>query len=263
MSPKQHPPLSEAIKYSKGFQEQTAVCPHCGAISLFEQLKSDALGHRVSGTGLSSADVFYIGRCVGCDGLVVAVYGSKPGQESLARGGRTVLLWPVDTPPDRAPPDLDGDTRRSYDEARRILALSPQAAAVLARRCLQRVIREKLDITKGRLFDEIAEAAKRHELSRPTCQALDDVRTLGNWGAHPTKDEADTIIEVTPEEARYTLEVLEMVFADLYVAPVRAAEMKRRIKGRKDGGAPEGGDRNGDTDVGEGPAPPGTGLSAG
>ena len=113
--------------------------------------------------------------------------------------------------------------------------LSPMASAVLARRCLQQVIRTKLEIKKDRLFDEIAEAVKRPELSKPTAAALDHVREIGNWGAHPAQDQASEIVEVSPEEAEYTLGVLELLFEDLYVTPARIASMEARVRAKKKG----------------------------
>jgi hypothetical protein len=107
------------------------------------------------------------------------------------------------------------------------------AAAVLARRCLQRVIRAKLRITKKNLFDEIEEAVKREELSKPTRDALDHVRTIGNWAAHPVEDQASTIIDVSAEQAEYTLRVLELLFNDLYVVPEKTAAMNAKLKAKK------------------------------
>jgi len=167
---------------------------------------------------------------VNCSGLVIGVSGYEgPGH---AAGE---LLWPLDTWADRAPDKLDKDIRKAYDEARAVLPLSSMAAAVLARRCLQHVIRRKLGIERARLFDEIAEAEKREELAKPTRESLHHVREIGNWGAHPSVDQANTIIDVDRGEATYTLEALEMVFQDLYAAPARIKAMARHIGKRKKG----------------------------
>jgi hypothetical protein len=95
------------------------------------------------------------------------------------------------------------------------------------------VVRTKLKIVKKTLFDEIAEAVTRPELSMPTRSALDHVRQIGNWGAHPVEDQASAIIDVTPEEAEYTLQVLEMLFHDLYVVPQQIATMQAKIQKKK------------------------------
>jgi hypothetical protein len=122
---------------------------------------------------------------------------------------------------------------QAYDEARAVLSASPQAAAVLARRCVQHVIRERLGITEKTLFLEIAKAVLRPEPTKPTRDALDHVRQIGNFGAHPDFDQANQLIEVTREEAEYTLEVLELLFNDLYVVPARTSLMGSRISAKK------------------------------
>lgn len=169
-----------------------------------------------------------VASCQVCNGIVLGA-GLDPRTSPPAGE----YLWPADVWPDHSPTDLEEEIRKSYDEARMILSLSPAAAAVLARRCLQHVIRKRLQIKKGTLFAEIADAMKREELSKPTRDSLQHIRQIGNWGAHPSQDEAGTLIEVTDEEAKYTIEALEMVFDDLYVTTARAKAMKARIEDRK------------------------------
>lgn len=171
------------------------------------------------------------GRCPGCGGLVVGVdrYSSTTDDPS------GILLWPPDVRPDRAPDGLEPHVKRVYDEARQILSLSPKGAAVLVRHCLQHVLRTKLGLQRRTLFDEIQEAMSRQQLTKPTRDALDHIREIGNWGAHPVEsgaDPAETIIEVTIEEAEYTLDVLELLFHDLYSLPDRIEAMRTGIKAR-------------------------------
>jgi hypothetical protein len=150
------------------------------------------------------------------------------GTEYLSR-----LIWPRSVPPDRSPLGMEPHFQSIYDQARNVLDMSPMAAAVLARRCLQHVIRKKLGITKRNLFEEIAEAVTRPDLSMPTRSALDHVREIGNWSAHPVEDQGAAIIDVTQEEAEYTLGVLEMLFHDLYVIPQQIATMQAKIQKKK------------------------------
>lgn len=58
---------------------------------------------------------------------------------------------------------------------------------------------------------------------------LDAIRQVGNYSAHPMKEESTgTIVDVEPEEANWTLDVIEDLFEHYYVMPKRAEE--RRIK---------------------------------
>ena len=95
------------------------------------------------------------------------------------------------------------------------------------------MIRTKLKIKRNRLFDEIAEALRSDELSKNTRDSLDHIRTIGNWAAHPETDQANAIIEVTSEEASYTLDVLELLFDDLYTKPAKVAAMHSSIGKKK------------------------------
>jgi len=223
--------MSDALSLSSAFAGQgsfdglRAICPHCGSLAVFQSMGSANMGHVLIDGYLAS--IFYQGRCPGCFGIALGVCLIVE-DEAQHR-----LIWPHSVPPDRSPSGLDPEYKSIYDQARNVLDMSPMASAVLARRCLQHVIREKLGIKKKNLFDEIAEAVTRPELSTPTRSALDHVRKIGNWGAHPVEDQASAIIEVTQEDAEYTLQVLELLFQDLYAVPQQVATMQGKIQKKK------------------------------
>ena len=114
--------------------------------------------------------------------------------------------------------------RNDYIEACRIVELSPKAAATLARRCLQGMIRDFCGIQKGTLNDEIRELKKLVDedkapkgVSDNSVEAIDAVRKIGNIGAHMEKD-INLIIDVDPDEAQTLIELIETLFEDWYVA---------------------------------------------
>ncbi|GMV27832.1 MAG: hypothetical protein AMXMBFR58_38630 [Phycisphaerae bacterium] len=182
-----------------------------------------------------------------CHGLhlAVAAWNSSGLPEEGMR-----LVWPAHTPPDRAPANLDPEIRAVYNEARLVLPLSPRSSAVLARRVVQHVIRTELEIQKSTLFAEIEEAIKSPRLTKPVRDALDHVRKIGNRGAHPENkrgasqegseavgteadnDEAKTLMDVSPEDAAYTLGVVELLFNDLYAVPARISLMTQSLAAR-------------------------------
>lgn len=207
-----------------------AVCPHCGAFTVFQP--GGAMGivpqGEYDGKRISSLSATI---CPGCHEIGIGVQLVDDDRKTSAK-----LLWPNDSLPNRAPVDVNSEIKKAYNEARQIISISPQSAAVLARRCVQHVIREKLGIKERTLFVEIAKAIQRSELSKPTRDSLDHVRQIGNWGAHPSESETDpanTIIEVSRAEAEYTIRVLEMLFRDLYELPAEAAQMDTLIQRRK------------------------------
>lgn len=117
-----------------------------------------------------------------------------------------------------------------YTEACLICEHSPKAAATLARRCIQGMIRDFAQISKSRLFDEIT--ALRDAISTNTAiagvtaetvDAIDHVRSIGNIGAHMEKD-INLIVPVEAGEARALIGLIEMLFDEWYVARHRRQE---------------------------------------
>jgi len=102
-----------------------------------------------------------------------------------------------------------------YEEACLIRDLSPKAAATLARRCLQGIIRDFWKVKPGRLVDEIEQI--KDKVDPLTWQAIDAVRTVGNIGAHMEKD-INLIVDVESNEAELLIGLIETLFKDCYIA---------------------------------------------
>jgi Domain of unknown function (DUF4145) len=120
--------------------------------------------------------------------------------------------------------------REDYYEACKIRDLSPKAAATLARRCLQGMIRDFCGISKSWLIDEILELRDQldkhtapHGVTHESVDAIDAVRSVGNIGAHMEKD-VDLIVAIEPGEAQMLIGLIEMLFDEWYV------ERDKRIK---------------------------------
>jgi hypothetical protein len=112
----------------------------------------------------------------------------------------------------------------SYYEACKIRDLSPKASATLARRCLQGMIRDFCKIAKGTLDVEIKELRKQIDegmspagVTPESVDAIDQVRSVGNIGAHMEKN-INLIVDVDPGEAQALIELVEMLFEEWYVA---------------------------------------------
>lgn len=112
--------------------------------------------------------------------------------------------------PDYIPDPIKED----YYEACRIRDLSPKAAATLARRALQGMIRDFWKISKSRLKDEVD--ALEEKVDPDTWSSIDAVRSVGNIGAHMEKD-INVIIDVEPEEAQLLIGLIEQLVDDWYV----------------------------------------------
>ncbi|HCR0386856.1 TPA: DUF4145 domain-containing protein [Enterobacter kobei] len=114
-----------------------------------------------------------------------------------------------------------------YKEACAIAELSPKAAATLARRCLQGMIRDFWEIEADTLNKEIL--AIEDKVDPMIWDAIDSVRKVGNIGAHMEKD-INVIVDVNSEEANLLIEVIEMLLDDWYVARHKKQEKLKRIK---------------------------------
>jgi len=126
--------------------------------------------------------------------------------------------------------------REDYLEACLIRDQSPKAAATLARRCLQGMIRDFAKISRPTLFaevkalSELVEAEKAPPgVSSETVEAIDYVRSIGNIGAHMEKD-IDVIVPVDAGEAQALIELIELLFEEWYVARFTRSQKLLRVK---------------------------------
>ncbi|QEX16837.1 hypothetical protein FRZ44_21320 [Hypericibacter terrae] len=116
--------------------------------------------------------------------------------------------------------------RQDYEEACKIAALSPKAAATLARRCLQGMIRDFHGIEKRRLVDAIE--ALHGVVAPEVWAAIDAVRKIGNIGAHMESD-INLVIDVDEDEANLLIELVEQLFAEWYVSRHQRAQRMKAI----------------------------------
>lgn len=104
--------------------------------------------------------------------------------------------------------------REDYEEACKIADISPKAAATLARRCLQGILRDFYQVTPRNLYNEIQ--AIKDRIDSNLFDTIDAVRQIGNIGAHMEKD-ANVIVDIEPEEAQQLIELIELLFDETYI----------------------------------------------
>lgn len=123
--------------------------------------------------------------------------------------------------------------KQDFLEACAVLSISPKASAALSRRILQDVFREELGINKPSLAQEIDEFVKKKDVPTYLTEAVDAVRNIGNFAAHPLKDtNTGEIVEVEAGEAEWLLEVNEALFDFVFVQPERLAERKKNLNAK-------------------------------
>lgn len=137
---------------------------------------------------------------------------------------KVALIWPQTGGRKPVPPEVPAEIAADYQEAAVVLQHSSKASAALSRRCLQAVLRQQ-----G--FQE-HDLAKQIDAAMPTLPSyiaknVDAIRNIGNFAAHPQKATAsNSILDVEPGEAEWTLDVLDSLFDFFYVQP--AVEQQKR-----------------------------------
>ena len=130
--------------------------------------------------------------------------------------GKTIQEWQL-LPESCAKPFptyIPEPIRKAYAEACRIRDLSPNAAATLARRCLQGMVRDFHGVERSSLkqeFDEI-----KDKVTPDVWRGIEGVRKLGAIGAHMAEN-VNFIIDVEPEEAGQLIWLIEFLLEKWYV----------------------------------------------
>lgn len=102
--------------------------------------------------------------------------------------------------------------------------------AALARRLLQRVLRQQLGITKKDLSQEIDAFIETSGAPSYLTDAVDAIRTLENFAVHPLKNtNTGEIVEVEAGEAEWLLDVLDSLFDFVFVQQQRLAAKQSQL----------------------------------
>lgn len=116
-------------------------------------------------------------------------------------------------------PKISETIYKDYDEACKLLPVSPSASATYARRCLQHMIRDKFKLKPGKLQNEISTLSSLpNPVSQEIIDALDAVRKLGRFKALP-EDDVKIIVDITASEAQRVIDVIEILLRDWFIAP--------------------------------------------
>jgi len=186
-------------------------CPHClHAI------------HIKWGSKLLGSDIDYQwfanwGICPNCEKSIITLTGNKDG---IGTSETEILVYPKGysrTPLDPVVPSIYS---LDYQEACKVLQDSPKASAALSRRCLQNLLRDVGNVKPSNLSKEIDEVLKFKSLPSQLADAIDAIRNIGNFAAHPIKsNNSGAIVEVEAGEAEWLLDVLEGLFDYYFVQP--------------------------------------------
>jgi hypothetical protein len=140
---------------------------------------------------------------------------------------KEILLYPRTGSRHSCSHEVPKEFADDYNEACLILDLSPKASAALGRRCLQHVLREKGEVTHGKLFNEIEEILSRKILPSNITESLHATRVIGNIAAHATDNvNSGDVMPVEVGEAEWILDTLEGLFDYYFISPAKTAQRK-------------------------------------
>ncbi|WLS08901.1 DUF4145 domain-containing protein [Shinella sumterensis] len=171
-----------------------------------------------------------------CQELTIRVTWGKPQKGQYGTVGVksdaphwTQQLWPeASIMP--LPEEIPEEIRTTYRETVLVSAISGRAGAAMARRCLQGIVRDFFAIPENKRGNLGAELSYVKEKIDPDLwEAILAVRGIGDIGAHMDKN-VDQIIDVTPDEARLLVELIETLFKDWYIARKRRRDNQRGLQ---------------------------------
>lgn len=120
-----------------------------------------------------------------------------------------------------------------YIEAALVLSDSAMASAALSRRCLQHLIRDTVGITDKDLAPAIDKLLAQNVLPSHLSEAIDAIRNIGNFAAHPMKSTSTgQILEVEYGEAEWNLDVLDGLFDFYFVQPAITQAKKASLNAK-------------------------------
>ena len=191
-------------------------CPHC-LQSFHDDWKTVQLGPDQHAEWLIDQTV-----CPACGNAIMGL--TRVSTSSLYRSVLTVYPKGVARAPLSS--DIPAEFASDYKEACLVLADSQKASAALSCRCLQNLLREAAGVKHSTLADEIQQVIDSKKLPSYLADAIDSVRAIGNFAAHPIKSEhSREVIDVEPGEAEWSLDTLEGLFDFYFVQP---SKLKRQ-----------------------------------
>jgi hypothetical protein len=207
--------LKDAFPTRRSFHDLKALCPHCDAFADFAPIADGGFMGKAKPDGRAAhkCDV-HLATCTACKAIVVGIIEHN----------EAFVLYPLESWKHNAPPGIDKHSLSDYEEAIAVLPHSAQCAALLARRSLFRILRTELKVKWDKLAAQIEEAIEHHRVTEQTRQGLRDLieRRLVGPPLDPSpklKNRSDPGLQLLPlseHDARYTLQVLEMLMDDLY-----------------------------------------------
>lgn len=204
------------------------ICPHCRTAF------HDSTERVLIGVDVDAGWAVDKRTCAACRRLVLTLESGVAARSphgnfvGLNNSASSTLVRPRGAMRPACPPSVPKDIASDYAEACLVAADSPKASAAPSRRCLQSLLRSAAGAKAGDLANEIQQVLDAGKLPSYLSEAIDAVRNIGNFAAHPMKAQATgVVLDVEPGEAEWNLDVLEQLFDFYYVQPAALLALRR------------------------------------
>jgi hypothetical protein len=128
-------------------------------------------------------------------------------------------------------PSVPKEMAADYLEAYRCFSVAAwHGCAVMVRRCIHQVVEHFKAQPGGSLYSQIEDLKNRHLIFPVLAELAQQVRVLGNHGAHPYDTKGNLLTELEMEDARSALDFCDAIFDQLFVTPAKIAASKQRVK---------------------------------
>jgi hypothetical protein len=207
-------------------------CPHC-------LVAIHATWNEVSiGGDRDLAWKIAFSACPNCKKYIVHLLGINPSV--VGASNVDYLVYPKGIARSPLSDLVPGAYANDYKEACQVLLDSPKASAALSRRCLQNLLRNIATVKHSDLSREIDEILSSGKLPSHLAEAIDAIRNIGNFAAHPVKStNSGEIVDVEAGEAEWLLDVLEGLLDFYFVQPALLLKKKAALnKKLTDAGKP-------------------------
>ena len=207
-------------------------CPHC-LENFHDQWQSNYFG-----IDANYAWTLAYTTCPACERYIVVLLQKDKALPNFVHSRPMVYPKGVSRAP--LPPEVPKEYAQDYKEACLVIADSSKASAALSRRCLQNLFRGVAKVKPSDLNKEIDEILSSKQLPTHLAEAVDAIRHVGNFAAHPVKStNTGAVIDVEAGEAEWLLDVLEGLFDFYFVQPALLQKKKTALnKKLQDAGKP-------------------------
>lgn len=205
--------------------EVILTCSYCGNKTphvIKTEISSSEKIYDFNGESLGEMETYYyLTECKTCKGI--SLYGDWEASDDPGNLREAKLLYPA---PRKLGEAIPKEIRKSYEEAKKIEKISPNAFAVLIRRSLELLCRDQK--AKGNnLKEQIADLSERGLIPNTLVEMAETLRFMGNIGAHKIESNIDqTEISAIDD---FLIAMLEYV----YVAPHKIKKFKDSISKKK------------------------------